>query len=707
MISFLLFIASITAAPHELIGQRFDTPRTWVKERSAHPHEPLTFTIFLKQTGLETLKSLFQEISNPDSEKYRQFLTKSELDEIVKAPEGAHKEVMNWLNATGAGEFQVVDRTSDTIKVQTKVRAATRLFKTDFHFMRHKRTSRTKIVFTGKLMIPANIHSLIDMITGMSELYDMPSRKNVKKKQGDSGLKSTDTPITPELLRTFYKIPSSDVNTASENYQCIAAFDDYFSDSAFKYFWQNFTNTDGPDVKWMGPDCLDDQKPCDQFESDLDMQYITSTGQGVKTLFHNMADSSAWVLEFSEAAQQLSPFPMVFSISYGWMELSQCQVAFESCNKLGYDAAQYVSHTETNFQRMGVMGASIFVSDGDDGASSVTPPGWNPIDMEWWCPGEYECYPHSRGESKCGEVLLKNTTSGETCVWPVGQDNQDGPCTWLYLGDFYQPADIFKAIKDQNPNCNMDLSYDTDYGVHMYSECTCDQISMTHEDVVAQAYKVDVTDTSKRLFWADFPTSSAYVTSVGATQFIASSDGSFKEIVASIKTGAIITTGGGFSSMQDAPAWQKNQLNSWNNVASNKPPSSLYDISKRGYPDVTMNGHNYQVGYSKGDNGECPCDIGGVDGTSASSPAFAGMISLINGHLLSNGQKQLGFVNPLLYKMYTEHPAAFNDVTEGDNKCSRNYCFEYGYAASTGWDPVSGLGSPNYAEMLDYIMNNL
>lgn len=661
----------------------------------------------MKQTGLETLKNLFDEISNPDSEKYRQFLTKGELDEIVKAPEGAKNEVMNWLNTTGAGEFQIVGRTSDTLKVQTKVRSAARLFKTDFHLMRHKRTRRTKIVFTGKLMIPEKIHSLIDMITGISELYDMPSRKNVVNDRKKETVTTGDTPITPSVLREFYNIPESDINTASENYQCIAAFSDYFSDDAFKYFWENFTNTEGPDVKWVGPDCLDDAKPCDQFESDLDMQYITSTGQGVNTLFHNMADSSAWVLEFSEQAQQLSPFPMVFSISYGWMELSQCQIAFEICDKLGYDAAQYVAHTETNFQRMGVMGASIFVSDGDDGASSVTPPGWNPIDMEWWCPGEYECYPHERGSSKCGEVLLRNTTSGDTCVWPVGQDNQDGPCTWLYLGDFYQPADIFKAIKDQNPNCNMDLSYDGDYGVHMYSECTCDQISMTHEDVVSEAYKADSTDSSKRMFWADFPTSSAYVTSVGATQFIASSDGSFKEVVASIKTGAIITTGGGFSSINDAPAWQKSQLNSWNNFATNKPPSTLYDSTKRGYPDVTMNGHNYQVAYSKGKNGACPCDIGGVDGTSASSPAFAGMVSLLNGHLLNNGQKQLGFVNPLLYKMYAERPAAFNDVTEGDNKCSRNYCFEYGYEAWTGWDPVTGLGSPNYKEMLQYVMNNL
>ena len=26
-----------------------------------------------------------------------------------------------------------------------------------------------------------------------------------------------------------------------------------------------------------------------------------------------------------------------------------------------------------------------------------------------------------------------------------------------------------------------------------------------------------------------------------------------------------------------------------------KPPAYMYDTTKRGYPDVTLNGHNYQV----------------------------------------------------------------------------------------------------------------
>eukprot|EP01052_Picozoa_sp_SAG31_P056452 SAG31_NODE_16174_length_720_cov_0.882448_1_plen_83_part_10 len=42
--------------------------------------------------------------------------------------------------------------------------------------------------------------------------------------------------------------------------------------------------------------------------------------------------------------------------------------------------------------------------------------------------------------------------------------------------------------------------------------------------------------------------------------------------------------------------------------------------------------------------------LGSVGGTSASTPAFAGMISLINEALLQQGGKPLGFLNPFLYQ---------------------------------------------------------
>ena len=41
------------------------------------------------------------------------------------------------------------------------------------------------------------------------------------------------------------------------------------------------------------------------------------------------------------------------------------------CDKLGYTAAQYVARANTGFQRLAVMGVTIMVSDGDDGAQPL------------------------------------------------------------------------------------------------------------------------------------------------------------------------------------------------------------------------------------------------------------------------------------------------------------------------------------------------
>lgn len=53
-----------------------------------------------------------------------------------------------------------------------------------------------------------------------------------------------------------------------------------------------------------------------------------------------------------------------------------------------------------------------------------------------------------------------------------------------------------------------------------------------------------------------------------------------------------------------------------------------------------------------------------IGGTSASSPAFAGIVALLNDVRLSNNQKPLGFLNPLLY---SKGVSGFNDITIGHN----------------------------------------
>jgi hypothetical protein len=87
-----------------------------------------------------------------------------------------------------------------------------------------------------------------------------------------------------------------------------------------------------------------------------------------------------------------------------------------------------------------------------------------------------------------------------------------------------------------------------------------------------------------------------------------------------------------------------------------------------------------------------------VGGTSAAAPTFAGIVALINQQM--NTPKGQGNINLTLYPMAANSPAAFHDITVGNNMvpCQANSpdcpaSGEMGYSAGVGYDQASGLGS--------------
>lgn len=91
--------------------------------------------------------------------------------------------------------------------------------------------------------------------------------------------------------------------------------------------------------------------------------------------------------------------------------------------------------------------------------------------------------------------------------------------------------------------------------------------------------------------------------------------------------------------------------------------------SARDLPDVSLfaaNGFNnsyYPICASDGDcEGGSTVQISGIGGTSAASPAFAGIMALVNQKYGRQGQ-----ANYVLYPLATQFPSAFNDVTVGTN----------------------------------------
>lgn len=174
----------------------------------------------------------------------------------------------------------------------------------------------------------------------------------------------------------------------------------------------------------------------------------------------------------------------------------------------------------------------------------------------------------------------------------------------------------------------------------------------------------------------EFPyPSSPWITLVGSTQ-VHSNSGVFSQIGSTFSTG-------GFSNDFGIPSWQASQVAYYLNNCPNLPDSSYFNRSGRGLPDISAAGENVQVyvgGY-----------VNPVAGTSCSAPIIAGMVSLWNGMRLQAGKSPLGFINPFLYKA-SAYSQAYYDVTAGNNYDS---CCP-GFNAYKGWDPITGLGTPNF-----------
>jgi len=181
-----------------------------------------------------------------------------------------------------------------------------------------------------------------------------------------------------------------------------------------------------------------------------------------------------------------------------------------------------------------------------------------------------------------------------------------------------------------------------------------------------------------------FPSTIQYATAIGSTTFVMNNAGQQMATTA-------FGSGGGFSYDYPMLNFQIPAANAYiNNATGNNitlPPFLSYNASGRGTPDLSALGENFWVV----DGGSWEQ----VDGTSCSTPTFAGMVTLLNNVRLRKG-KTLGFLNPLLYA----HPEVFTDIVAGNNDVNSD---GYGWYATPGWDPVTGLGTPNVGMMIDLV----
>ncbi|KAL1697033.1 peptidase S8/S53 domain-containing protein [Schizophyllum commune] len=170
-------------------------------------------------------------------------------------------------------------------------------------------------------------------------------------------------------------------------------------------------------------------------------------------------------------------------------------------------------------------------------------------------------------------------------------------------------------------------------------------------------------------FIPTFPGTCPYVTSVGGT--------------VNIPEVAVNFSSGGFSNVFGRASWQASAVSSYLTKLGGTN-AGRYNTTGRAFPDVAALGDHLVI--VKGGQGYY------IGGTSASCPIVASNIALINDRLAAAGKPSLGFLNPWLYS----NPQMFTDITSGSNPgCGTN-----GFPALSGWDPVTGLGTPIFSQML-------
>merc|ERR1711920_544339 len=180
-----------------------------------------------------------------------------------------------------------------------------------------------------------------------------------------------------------------------------------------------------------------------------------------------------------------------------------------------------------------------------------------------------------------------------------------------------------------------------------------------------------------------WPASSPWVTAVGSTRFVNQKVG--QPEMATDQFGS----GGGFSDMFPSFKDQQSAVEHYFKNAPQLPPDGSFSRGGRGTPDVAALGEGYQVVI----HGQ-PVS---VSGTSASAPMFAGLVSLLNEARLANNMSAMGYVNPWLY----QHAESFTDIVLGDNlRGSGPFVWPLGFNCTKGWDPVTGIGTPQFDKML-------
>eukprot|EP01040_Poterioochromonas_malhamensis_P001127 gene1128-1196_t len=323
-----------------------------------HQEHEVIFAI--KPKNIDKLEQTLKEVSDPNHENYGKYLTRDQIAELTRNEEGNKivKEYVKSLNLSVQKESEY----GDFITVTAPLSSWQTHLKTNFFEFKHDSLGTVHRA-ESPYELPDHVHQHVVDLFNVNDLpvevFGGPVKDPIDQAPSTTASKSFGKvsygggKITPQSLYRYYNIkPSLGNNKTTQaaiqmDSQIVSTYDLNLFQQYYKLPTQKLARSVGGQV--TSSTCPSDDY-CD--EANLDFQYIMAIGRSVATT--SIYFDSGWLPIIQNLTSWNSP-PKVISISYGSYETSM--------------SPSYIQAFNTLAMQLGVMGTTVVVASGDDGAT--------------------------------------------------------------------------------------------------------------------------------------------------------------------------------------------------------------------------------------------------------------------------------------------------------------------------------------------------
>jgi len=327
----------------------------WIRRARAEPENLRELVFLVRQRNLGQVHELLRERSSPQSPDYGKWLGASELRELTRNDVALHV-LREALQRAGADILRVT-KGGEMMRARAPHRVWQELLSAEFHTYTSQRYNSSHVA-AESYSIPEDLREHISGVLGCTDLPTMSQLRVSSALQVNQAGK-----LVPDAIRQAYKMPpmaeagsQEAKNRQSVSQAVYASLNQFWSPSDRKQFQQQYGLYEQPveelDSGNQSSDlaCLVDANNC--LEANLDVQYM-----GAMSPWSQMGlwyTDGADFLSFLEDLMQRDEPPEVISISYGGFEAVQ--------------SPEQIQAFDTAAQKLGLMGVTLVVASGDDGA---------------------------------------------------------------------------------------------------------------------------------------------------------------------------------------------------------------------------------------------------------------------------------------------------------------------------------------------------